>query len=551
MWSPLVLGFIAATYLGVCQICMADGTRELLSDQGLYSGDTDQTNSVRMDIYTWADSRVEVDGLAEGGPATPEGRQILTVKVNRNWGGCGLFHVAMDDTSIVKEYDYSAYENGAVRFWLRSDSSLVCEIEFVSATGVIQKVGATIPSTANEWKEVVLPLSSFGPELNLKRIRGPFLITATSGIGPKNWAVDHVRWTKPFSKLAFLPENANVTAGSHLQLTIVGRTEAGEAVLVYPIMTVSGTMGVIPPALPNSRQSFVFTAGPATGDVTIIATADASTRSAVQSTNVVHIVSPQRYSQLGLISETVQPSIQLDKESKLLAFSGGSADKVLIESTIDDFTEGEKSIRTTVSNPGQDAVSGWTIQWGLEDSTDRETTDMSSYYDGNLRFMIKAPAALRGKLFVGIRSAYITPGKEISRVSLSDYAALDGQWNQVRIPLKVFAKARPWSDLSRTKNLFTVSVIGNTGGAQAFLIDDLFWETNPFRLTVVGYSTADNSFKFSLLGPAGLPFSVETSSNLSQWAQMLAGTLDEAPIDYVHKKPSNSPNLFFRARSGE
>jgi hypothetical protein len=176
---------------------------------------------------------------------------------------------------------------------------------------------------------------------------------------------------------------------------------------------------------------------------------------------------------------------------------------------------------------------------------------MSAFYDGTLRFMINAPQVLATNMFVGIRSGNVPAGKELSRVSLADYTSFDNQWHTVTIPIAVFAKARPWADLSRIKNLFTILVIGDTSGPQEFLVDDIYWEARlaPLKLRALGIGSDGKTFRLQLNGPSGLAYSIESSADLRTWAEVQSGTMGSSTVEYVHTIVPEPPFLFFRAKN--
>lgn len=60
-----------------------------------------------------------------------------------------------------------------------------------------------------------------------------------------------------------------------------------------------------------------------------------------------------------------------------------------------DFREGQESLKTVVRHIDESAFSGWTIQWGLESTTDSDTKDMSRFYDDLFAFDSAAMRSLR------------------------------------------------------------------------------------------------------------------------------------------------------------
>ncbi|MCG3204696.1 MAG: hypothetical protein KCHDKBKB_01411 [Elusimicrobia bacterium] len=448
-------------------IIHAEATKEFTNDFGLYSGDPKGT--IRMDLKSWGFSVNTFDGEYTGLADAPEGKKVVRMVLNSQWGGWGVANVDTNNPSIVISRDFSDYRNanGSLRFLLKSDKTLWVEIEHTA-----QQVVGRVPvgSTGNQWQEIVIPLSSFSG-VDWTRIRFPFIIRVPD---PPNgnsstWHVDHIRWTKPVSTIELRPVGTSGATGQHRQFTAVGRTAGLEEVIIYPTWSVTGSGNTMNPST-RSRYS-ILTAGTANGTVTA--------SDGVSGTASFTRLTTPAPTEFGLMSETISGA-QLDVDSYLgLSTSGGGPVNITGPTAVtNDVREGTVAHAITVqSNPG--GYAGFYIQWGVNGTPDTVVRDMSSYYDGSIRFWLKAPSQLSGILKVGFRSGNVSPGTEYSSVVLNGTnAVFNNNWNPVVIPLAQFAKAAPWADLSRVKVFFSMYVVGNTSGPRTFYIDNLRWSTN-------------------------------------------------------------------------
>ncbi len=448
--------FIALMMFGVSAV-FAEATKEIYSDGGLYSGNP--PGSFVMDISMFSAS--SINGDAKFADATaPEGKTSFRVQVNNTgFGGVGIFNKADVGTGNTPR-DYSGYESGALRFWLKSDRTLKLEIIY----GLNISKSVNVNSTGNQWVEQVIPFSAFGT-LNFAQIRVPFQISHQGGgVYPVVFFVDHVRWTKPVTAINVFPSNATASAGKHVLYTSEGRDAANELVLIYPSWSATGG-GTIPAA---KASSALLTKG-ASGNGTVTATDGAISGSA----NFTHVAVSN--ATFGIVSETVA-GLVLDTDSKLQTFQGGGAQAIVLSDDFANAPEGSKSIKAVVNQPAA-GFSGWTVQWGLETTTDAFVKDMTTYYDGSIRFWFKAPAALQNVTNLGIRSGNVPAGKETSKVLLRNYTTFDNTWRAVTIPIADLAKSRPFADISRTKIFFGIYVEGSSGGSQSFWVDNVRWDT--------------------------------------------------------------------------
>ncbi|PWU19834.1 MAG: hypothetical protein C5B50_05240 [Verrucomicrobia bacterium] len=543
-------------WLAIAELVHSEGTKQLYNDAGLYAGTP--PGSVTMDIYYWSATGGPVINATVSATNAPEGRLVAQAVVSTHWGGWGIFNVASNNPSQTVAVDYSDYAGGALRFWLWSQDELEVQIEYLTGDGSAQdqKVTQVIPSTQGQWSEIVIPFDAFPSYptfpggLNLQQIIGPFLISTSTGSGattaPKNWYVDDARVTKPFSQLAIHPPITQVNPGQHRQFTIEGVSSNGEPVLVYGGFSVSTNVGGLNVSAPSLASSSVLTANHTSGSITVMAT---NATSPVTATANVQITSANLQREFGVVSDT-RTNLNLDVDSKLLAFFGGSASSApVITNNIYDRVEGFSSVQTTVNQISADSFSGWTVQWGLAGSADTNTTDMSWFYDGFIRFALKAPAALQTNFVVGIRSGNVPASTELSKVPLAGYATFDNQWHEVAIPIKIFAGSRPWADLSRTKNFFTITVVGNTG-QQTFLIDNVRWDTGinatNAGLRIVNAFRQGADFHLNFAGPPGFAFTLQSTTNFSSWTNILQDVLSDSPYSFVHSNALRNARTLYR-----
>jgi hypothetical protein len=548
----------AACVFGTLSPVLAEGTKELLSDGGLYAGNPPA--SIRMDIYIWSANNQTsvVDALYEATDA-PEGRQVAKTTIDTQWGGWGIFNVLAYDRTKTTPLDCSDYQGGALRFWLKSEHELLVEIEYLlhDAPAFHGKVRQTVPSTGGRWTEIVIPLSELptypevGGGLDLSQIIGPFLISTSLATGgtseAKTWYVDHVRWTKPVASLAVFPSHTRVNPDRHRLFVVEPRSASGEAIFANVAFTTPPTVGTLLPAGPVVAMGSVLTAGQTSGNVTATFT-DSSTSLSESAT--VQVTGDDLKAQFGIVSDT-RTNLDLSTNSKLLTFYGGSlTPAVIVTNESFDVKEGGSSVRTKVYGTSTNSYSGWTVIWGTNSSLETETKDMSEFYDGSLRFWLKAPPGLQGKLTIGIRSGNVISGKELSKVSLDDYF-IDGSWHAVSLPLKAFAGPRPWADISRVRCFFTIAVVGTTPGPQELLVDDVRWDTEtptPTNvLQFVSFGQSAQGFQLSLEGPAAMPFTIEDSTDLAHWSPVYSNVLVSGQFTYQHTNALSSARLFYRA----
>lgn len=525
-----------------------DGTKEIFSDRGFYTGEP--PGSYCVDLYQWSfygPEGVEIDANSQGPWGSVEGTKVLRVEAFDHWAGCGVFFLNCDDRTVT-DRDFSDYSEGHLRFFLKSTDPVTVEIEFVSVVGDVAKAGVNVASTGDVWQEIVLPLNALRPVVNFSRIRGPFLITLPDTRREKVLFIDHVRWTKSVDRLEIYPPFARVNPGKHMQITAEGKSAFGDTILLYSTFSASPALGVLNPSTPVPSSSSIFTANAVNGAITAEALTGIQSPSVATVAVSVEITAGNLDEECGILSESSPPCIRLESDSKLLIFRGEGAEAPILFPDRIDPREGEESLKTSIHHTSNTAFSGWTIQWGYEGSPDTDTRDLSRFYDDFIRFWFKAQPQLQGKLFVGVRSGNTPAGFEYSKVWLTNYVACDGQWHPVAIPLRVLAGPRPWADLSRIKNLFTIVAVGATQGPANFAIDNLRWGTLRPRFRSIEHMP-HGSVQMWLESTRGIQHILERSSDLLNWESISTNTPTTSVFQFLDDSIRPARRSFYRVRT--
>jgi hypothetical protein len=131
-------------------------------------------------------------------------------------------------------------------------------------------------------------------------------------------------------------------------------------------------------------------------------------------------------------------------------------------------------------------------------------------------------------------------------VWLTNYAACDGQWHSVAIPVRVLAGSRPWADLARVKNLFTISVVGATSGLATNYVDNVRWGTIRPRFKPI-IRLPGGRVELCLDTVPDVWHVVEKSSDLVNWSRIFGGFSTNGTIQLSDAIPSESGQSFYRA----
>jgi len=371
----------------------------------------------------------------------------------------------------------TAYNNGTIRFLLRSTEDLALQVEY----GVSGVVALSIPNTGGVWRERVVDLKLFVNQgVDMSTIRVPFLIRRVGApLGQTTWSVDHIRWCKAISSIDVVPTTTFQTTGRKRQYTTIGRDSAGEEVIVYGSWFTTGGSEYSVSASTDSRYT-VVTIGTGSSNIRSQVTtsnSNFSTTSAIIPINP----GPAQDTTLGLLSETI-PGLIFGTDSDFGTYFDATvpAASITTSDELTDFREGSKSTKVVLNVPASTPphFAGFFIQQGVG-ANETVVRNMSDYYDGSIRFWLKAPAALSGKLDMSIRTGGV--GAELSKVTIgaSHGMVYDNTWRAIVVPVAQLAKAVPFAELSRMKVLFNMSVsaASGSGGTQTFYIDNIRWDT--------------------------------------------------------------------------
>ena len=148
------------------------------------------------DIFTWCDTP-PCDLSEVTACATPEGGSAFSMNQNV-WGGWGLFLQA----GLA---DLSAYDNGEIRFFVKSANDL--KVEFQCRPAASDVTYTTFLTQhgwdgTNTWQEITIPVASFfAPDpvdpACIGNVYSPFLTTVENLPFFANFQIDYVRWETP------------------------------------------------------------------------------------------------------------------------------------------------------------------------------------------------------------------------------------------------------------------------------------------------------------------------------------------------------------------
>ena len=467
----------------------AGGTLEFYNDSPMYPF-SNGTVFLNYIVFTPGGATKTFDLLEVG--STPEGnkRGRLTIDAtsdpNSSAGGWGI---QFKDGANVVDQNLSGFAGGALRFLVNSNEDLGLEMQ-----DNVHVVTLTLPSTGGVWRERVVDLQLFVNQgIDLSRITVPFLIRRIGA--PQTaatWYIDHVRWTKALSSLSIIPTTTWTATNRHRQFTVVGKDAANEEVVVYGAWSTSGGSGYGVSISTDSRYT-IATIG--SGAATIKATVTTSNSNISTATPNVSIPTPgaPQDGTFGILSETL-PGVVLNTDALFGTYFDNTGASINTTSDATDFREGTQSTKVTLNVPAG-KYAGFFIQNGLTvDETD--VKNMADYYDGSVRFWLKAPPALAGKLDMSIRTGGVVT--ELSKVTLGAGQGMtfDNQWHAVVVPIAQLAKAVPFAELSRIKLFFNMSVsnAAGSGGSQTFWIDNIHWDTRtPGPLATISVKPMGNA----------------------------------------------------------
>ncbi|HPG00553.1 MAG TPA: beta-galactosidase, partial [Kiritimatiellia bacterium] len=216
---------------------------QLYSDAGTLAGSS---------IYTWQGAVATFNGNYADATA-PEGAMSFFT-TGTSWQGWGIF----------KTTNLAAYSNGYLKFSAKSTTQLKVDLEGPQNT----KGTVYITSTTNQWREFILPITSFA-NIRITNMYGLFEITGESAA---SFYVDNVRW-----ELTATPPNQAPVVSAGLAQTITLPSTA----------TLAGT--ATDDGLPSNRLTVAWTKVSGPGTVTFTNAATANTRASF-STNGVYVL---------------------------------------------------------------------------------------------------------------------------------------------------------------------------------------------------------------------------------------------------------------------
>lgn len=425
-------------------------------DEVFYS---DEGIPIGTGILTWGYGSFDGKYIGEN---PPEGDECFKT-ASSNWAGWGILYGYWDDPVNKTGWnpqtnDLSVYSDGELKFYVKTLDDLKVEIEaprYHKRTKYISQYGW---DGTNVWREISIPISDFGfSEEDLSQVYGAFLATITTS---GTFYIDHVRWSRIPGELDHIvvsPASATVPCGLARQFVAEGYDTEGKSVPINPTWSTTGGIGEITP-LPDACAVLNASSTPSSGQV-IAAANGKEGRADVIVEGITWNFSFNVYSDQGAAGY-----IGVDKNT-------GSSFEIITDNTTS--TEGSESMKATYDIVG-DGWGSWYCEEGGPDRNERK--NMMEYEAGYLVFDVKTEVDLE----IGIRSSNIPAGNEKSKGMLSEYGILlDGQWQEVYIPLSDFKLKEPELDFKRIEVYFNVAVVGKKVGAASgeFWIDDVRWLT--------------------------------------------------------------------------
>ncbi len=407
--------------------------------------------------YANAGSNLVLDSAYTGDPTPPEGDRVLKTTLSTSWGGWGFLNTSVaNNANYVWWQDFTGYENGSIRFWLKSDSTLTLEVKFVGMWGDETRP-YNIPSTGGVWKPMVVPMSSFAPGIDFSYIRCPFLITAPDTPGAKTWSVDDVKWdsTVPgaLASIQIATTPAVVPLGFQQVFIALGYDSVGRSVDILPTWS-AGSLGTFNRTA-GGMVRFFATNTPSSGNLT--ATYSGVTGLGSISVQNVNFTQYNVYSDIGA--------------GGYVGASPAGGNPILTEITDASAPEGTKYMRATYYLATSLDWSVWYV------SQQDYARYMKPYENGYLRFNVRSTK----NLLVKINSNNIPAGTEQSKINLDELGFIpNGQWQDIIVPMALFKVKEPNLDFTQIKTYFTIGTLYDLVGAVpsgTFDVDNVRWLT--------------------------------------------------------------------------
>ena len=104
------------------------------------------------DLFTWCPTQPVCDVNSPVACDTPEGGASLRMATD-SWGGFGVF--------LQQSVDLSAYENGDVRFFVKTPRDLKVEFQCLGGATLTAFIGQHGWNGSNTWQETSIPVCDF------------------------------------------------------------------------------------------------------------------------------------------------------------------------------------------------------------------------------------------------------------------------------------------------------------------------------------------------------------------------------------------------------
>ncbi len=376
--------------------------------------------------------------------------------------------------------DMSAYANGSIKFWVKTETPLKIGIQDDVGSGPVWVELGNPPynmPSDNQWRFISLPIATHFSSVDLSELAQLFMVANSDSQLPSSFGltfhVDNVRYdtevTSALDNIGVYPASLTIPINMPKAFKASGYDADGDTVDIYPDWSNPGNKGTF-----NATTGgiVIFTPNQAINSGKIRADyAGERGEASINATDITFndffnlLIDDGLYGGLGIIDS----DLDADEDGEDDDGDGINNSSVTLSTVTDEhptnYTESLKASYSIVKN-------GWAgifIQEGNADpgkGTVDETSvkDLSRFNDAYLNFWVKKPAGV--DLIIGMRSNNIPKTYEISKIKLSEYGiALDNGWHEVNIAVDDFKIRDSRLDLSNQKVFFAATVTGEQIGA--------------------------------------------------------------------------------------
>ncbi len=406
-----------------------------------------------------------------------EGRKSLggNALIRYVWFGFGIIWDP-DDDDVADPKDMSAYAEGSLKFWVKTQTPIKVGIKSQSGGDRwvrLDQRSHYVP-VDNQWRFISIPLGTFTTNASeFSGITQLFMVASTANptVTRASFHFDNVRWdteeTGALDHIVISPPTFTIPRcevegqPQWLSKSFIARGYDADrsAVDVYPAWLNLGIAGNFNAA---TGDIVIFTPS-SSGLGSITATQDTISGSA----NIeVQDITWNDFFNI-FIDEGLYGSL-----GTYDADGSGTANRISMPSepvTDEHPPVCEESFEATYTITPE-GYAGFFIQEGeLTDAV--STKDVSIFRDGYLNFWVKTPVDLQ----ISLRSGNLQGGDEASKVMLSDYnIAADNDWHEAYIALDDFKIWDNRLDFTQMKTFFNVAVLGEFVTS----FSDTFWISN-------------------------------------------------------------------------